>query len=138
MLIHVQRATHAVVHFELAGSPLDQAVVGVWQLAVGGQARRPAPLQQRQQARVILQAKAPAERVVAQADHRQRLQRVAFEAQQRSGVTGEKRQCGFQQVPVTGLVGLVPGQGFDAPARRRASCWGGVILTCSVMSYRHH
>ncbi len=113
MLIHVQRATHAVVHFELAGAPLDQAVVGVWQLTVGGQAGGSAPLQQRQQARVIRQSKTPAERVVAQARYRQRAQRVAFEAQQRRGITGEKRPCDLQQALVRGLVGRVPGQGFD-------------------------
>ncbi|BCR22637.1 hypothetical protein KAM429_31940 [Aquipseudomonas alcaligenes] len=71
-LIDVQRAAQAVVHFELADMFLDQAVVGVGQLAIGGEAGRSPLGQQRGEAWVFGHGEAPPEGIRAEAIHRQR------------------------------------------------------------------
>ena len=88
------------MHFELALAGLDQAVVGVGQRAVGRKTGRLPGFEQPLQARMLGDAKAPAQRVRAQAVDCQRQQAVVLEPQQRDRIAGEQPPHGGQQVAV--------------------------------------
>ncbi|MNY37619.1 hypothetical protein D3C86_1721940 [compost metagenome] len=75
----------------LANVLVDQAVVWVGQHAVVMEAGHPAPRQDRGQARVQADRKAPAQRIAHQAIDRNGAQVVFFQPQQRHRATAEMR-----------------------------------------------
>jgi len=100
LAFHLQHHPHAVMHLELALAGLDQSVVGIGQRAVGRKPGRPSGLEQTLQARMLGDAKAPAQGVRAQAVDGQRQQAVVLEPQQRDRIAGEKPPHRCQQAPV--------------------------------------
>ena len=81
LILHIQRATEAVVHGQVTAMAVDQPVIGVGHFTVGGKARRPALRKQGLQARVLAQFEASAEGVSAQAQGGQRHQHLALQPQ---------------------------------------------------------
>ena len=104
LLVQVQRATEAVVHFQVAMQPLDQAVVGVRQAAVGSETRRSGVLQQRSQTRMLADSEAPPQGIGTQPLDRQGHQNFAVESQQRHGIAREQLAQGSEQAAITLVV----------------------------------
>jgi hypothetical protein len=93
-----------------------QPVIGVGQGTVGFEAHGLAGRQQLGKARMLAQAKAPAQRVRHQAVDRHGAQPFAFELQQGHGIGGQQvAQCG-QQTAQTFALGQVLGQIGDQRA----------------------
>jgi hypothetical protein len=92
---------------------IDQAVIGIGHVAVGGEAGRAGCAQQNFKARVFADLEAPAEGVGAQTVDGQRHQPFAVEAQQRGGIAGQQGAHGFQQAPITLAFGQFAGQVGD-------------------------
>ena len=99
-LFNKQRAAHAVVNFKVLGQSVHQPVIGVGQLAIAGEARRPGAAEQCFKARVFADFKAAPQRIQAQAVHCQRHQPVAVQPQQGSSIAGEEGAQGLQQAPI--------------------------------------
>ncbi|MCY1355441.1 hypothetical protein D9M69_418610 [compost metagenome] len=90
LAVQVEAHAHAVVHRQrLVRAVFQQAVVGVGQLAVGGELDRLAARQDLRQARVAGKREAAAEHLVGQADGGLRAQAVAVQTQQHHGAAGE-------------------------------------------------
>ncbi|MNV48310.1 hypothetical protein D3C71_1402090 [compost metagenome] len=104
-----QRAAHAVMHFQRPGM-LDQAVIGIGQRAVGFEAQCLAMCEQGRQARVFGDAKAPAQRVAAEAIGGNRFEHLALQAQQRHGIARQQAAQCVQQTAVALALGQVVGQ----------------------------
>ena len=88
--VHTQGHPHAVVHRQrLADQGVEQAVVGVGQLAVVVEAGDLVARQEGREARMLLHGKAPAERFAHQAVNHDRQQMVFFQAQQGHGAAAK-------------------------------------------------
>ena len=88
----------------------NQAVIGVWQGAVGLKAHGLPCGQQLGKARVVAQAKAPPQRVGHQAVNRHGPQPLAFQPQQCHGIGGQQIAQGGQQAAHAFTLGHVLGQ----------------------------
>ena len=110
LVVEVQRTPQAIMDFQVAVEAFHQTVVGIGQAAVGGEAGRPAALQEGLEARMFADPEAPAEGVRAEAVHRQRDQVFAVQAQQRGGVAGQQVAQGLEQAAVAFVFRQVAGQ----------------------------
>ncbi|MNZ72470.1 hypothetical protein D3C78_908490 [compost metagenome] len=108
--VDAQRAAEAVVYQQLAGMALDQAVIGIGQRAVGGEAGRPAPGQQGSETRMLGDLEASPQGVGTQAAYRQRHQPVVVQAQQGHGVARQEGLQGAEQAPVAFRLGQLAGK----------------------------
>ncbi|MNQ36405.1 hypothetical protein D3C85_499250 [compost metagenome] len=132
LLVDVQRAAQAVVHFQMAVETLDQTVIGVGQRAVGGEAGQAAVPQQALEARVLADPEAPAEGIGAQAVDGQRHQGVAVQAQQGGGIGRQQRAQRAEQAAVAFLLGKVAGQvghQWDQGAQQGMRCHFDSLLS---------
>ncbi|MNE33714.1 hypothetical protein D3C80_1274010 [compost metagenome] len=112
-LVDEQRATHAVVDFQMIIQAIDQAVIGVRQVAVGSETGRAGAAEQRFETRVLADLEAPAEGVGTQAVDGQRHQPFTIKTQQGGGVAREQGAHGFQQASITFALGQFAGQVGD-------------------------
>lgn len=62
------------MNFEVIVEAIDQSVIRIGQVAVGGEARRPDACEQNLETRMLADLEAPAEGIGTQAIHRQRHQ----------------------------------------------------------------
>jgi len=111
--IDEQRAAEAVMHFEVIAQTIDQAVVRIGQVAVGGEPRWPGAVQQDLETGMFADLEAPAEGVGAQTIHRQRHQPFAVQAQQRGGIARQQGAQGFEQASIAFAFGQFAGQVGD-------------------------
>lgn len=111
--IDKQWAAKAVVDFEVIVEAVDQTVVGIGQVAVGGEPGRAFAGQQHFKARMFADFEASTQGVSTQTVHRQWHQRFAVEAQQRGGITWQQSAHGFEQAPVALALGQFAGQVGD-------------------------
>lgn len=95
-----KRAAEAIVYFEMTVHALDQAVVRIGQIGVGGEARRFAAREDAGKTRMIADAEAPAERIARQSVDRERHEHVAIESQERGGVARKKRAQRTQKATI--------------------------------------
>ena len=100
---------------ELGGSEANvatgyQAIIGVRQLAVTGEARGPGAGEQRLKARVLADFETSAQGIQAQAVDGQRHQPFAVQSQQGCGVAGQQGAQSMQQAPIALALGQVAGQ----------------------------
>ncbi|KAG1241429.1 hypothetical protein G6F68_016733 [Rhizopus microsporus] len=100
----VQAGAHAVVYRQrLAGHAVDQAVIGIGKRAVVVETGDAAPGQDGGQARVLVHGKAPAQRVLGQAVHRNGAQMVFFLLKQgHRAATKMRAQAGDQPLQADG------------------------------------
>ena len=125
--VDIQRATQAVMHGQLRMRAFDQAIVGIGQRAVGSETHGPAIVEQRRQARVFVETKAPAQGIGRQAAHRQRHQLLVLQAQQGDRVAGHELLQGLQQAAVALVLGHVAGQVIEQGQQNRNQGTGGHI-----------
>ena len=112
-LIDHQRAAHAVVNFERGRDGGHQAIIGVGQLGIAGEAGGLGAAEQDLESRVFAHPEPPAEGIGAQPVHGQRYQPFAVQAQQRGGIAWQQAAHGLQQAAVALLVGQFAGQVTD-------------------------
>ncbi|MNL22938.1 hypothetical protein D3C87_1443020 [compost metagenome] len=92
---------------------IDQAVIRIGHVAVGGETGRAGAAEQRFEARVFADLEASAEGVGTQAVDGQRHQPFAIETQQGGGIAGQQGAHGFQQASITLAFGEFAGQVGD-------------------------
>ena len=110
LFVQIERTTEAIVHFKMTMQPLDQAVVGVGQTAVGGETARSGVFQQCSQARMLADLEASAQGIGAEPLDRQGHQDVAIKPQQRHGIARKELAQGRKQAAVTFAVVQLTGQ----------------------------
>ncbi|MNE90420.1 hypothetical protein D3C80_1879310 [compost metagenome] len=92
---------------------IDQAVIGVGQVAVGSETGRAGAAEQRCETRVLADLEAPTEGVGTQAVDGQWHQPFTIKAQQGGGIAWEQGAHGFQQAAITLALGQFAGQVGD-------------------------
>ena len=112
-LVNEQRATHAIVNFQMLGQPVHQAVVRVGEVAITGKSCRAGAAEQHIKARVFADLEASSEGVEAQAVNRQRHQPLAIKAQQGGGIARQQSAHGLKQAAVTLALWQFAGQVSD-------------------------
>ncbi|MDH6590483.1 hypothetical protein M2165_000372 [Variovorax sp. TBS-050B] len=120
-----QRRAHAVVHRQQRGLAGYEAVVGIGQAAVVGEAQAAFALEQAREARMRGHRELAPQRLVAQAVHRQGPQHLAVEPQQRGRVAVHQAARGGQQ----GAEALGIGGRFDTLRGHKYNVWGVADLT---------
>jgi hypothetical protein len=113
------------VYFEVIAQAIDQAVIRVGQVAVGGKSGWPGAVQQDFEAWMVADFEAPAEGVGTQAIHRQRHQPFAVQAQQRGGIAGQQGAHGFEQATIALALGQFAGQIGDQWKQSGEQGFGG-------------
>ena len=99
--------------FQVIVESIDQTVIGVGHVAVGGKSGRARAAEQCFETRMFADFEAPAEGVGTQAVDRQRHQPFTVDAQQGGGIAGKQRAHGFEQTPIALPFGEFAGQVRD-------------------------
>ncbi|MNP14490.1 hypothetical protein D3C76_1068170 [compost metagenome] len=112
-IVQVERATQAVVHFQVFLVAFHQAIVWVGQPAVRGEMGDATAFHQCLQPRMLGDLEAPSQGVLAQAVHRQGHQLITVQAQQGGGIAGQEPAQRFEQAPVAFALGKFAGEIAD-------------------------
>ena len=110
LLIDVNRNPHAIVYVQATVGNMNQAVVGVGQLAIHRKPNQFATAQDGFQPRVLAEQEPAAAGFFAQAIEGHRPQVIALQPQQADGVAGNGLANRFQQAPIADLGGQVTTQ----------------------------
>ncbi|MNO94377.1 hypothetical protein D3C76_859950 [compost metagenome] len=142
LFVEEQRATEAVVNFQMAMQAFDQPVVRVGQPAVCGEAGRSVAFEKRLQTGVLGNLETPTEGIRAEAVHRQRDQLVALQAQQGGGVAGQQLAQGFQQAAIAfavrQLAGQVGHQGEEGSEQRVSGHFDSLMVIMTAHGIGHY